>query len=531
MKYLVVTSWSPDGERTYGQTWIDGFKKFWPANAAAKVVTDADIYADPDGAKFFARNASKKAVPGAEYNYRLDYYRFAHKVYAISIALKSARQMGVKWLVWLDGDVVTKRTIDESVLASWLPDTVDVAYLSRKETWDHPECGFFGVNLSTEAGNKFIDEFVNLWNTDAVLSMKEYHDSHVFGELIKAMTLNTHDLCPRSAGLNAFLPSPLGEYLDHRKGARKAEYAHPDAPKMGTKQEVDDLTGGAFGGNVILRTRNCRPESEIRDNIRANLEIVKNWLMPARSHSTPLILVSAGESLKEERWLNEIRDLQDSGASVWCVKHSLQTLLDNGIVPWACVLLDPRPHKGPSTHGFPRESMLQNVGAKIKIFAASMCDPSVTRDLVDRGADVWGWHAAVGANERELVPKSHPLVPGGSTSVMRAFSIGWMLGFRHIITYAMDSCHFNPEKLNHDLKNPDGTPKYFPIEVGVGDMKRTFWTDRDLLAQAQDFARVLKENPMLELEARGPGMVPFMWEGQRGRFSRPFKEVYGFAPS
>lgn len=736
MKYLVVTSWSPSGYETYGKHWLESFKKHWPPNCGAKVVTDEDIYADAEAQDFFRRNAERKMNIGPGYNYRMDYVRFAHKVFALKEALGLALDTGVDWLVWLDGDVVTTANISEDALAFWLPDDKDIVYLSRNETWDHPECGFFGINLKTRAGRDFIREFIAGWESDEVLKLGEYHDSYVFGELVKRTPgLKIHDLCPRSTGLDAFTPSPLGKYLDHRKGGRKAEYVqqqkpaqpphpitdrysmldalvqhfapssilevgvwngerakrlalaahkggakevfytgydlfedatdetdsrelnvkkhnaieavsetlsefreqnpwfsftltkgdtrttlrsvavdlafvdgghsvetiasdfkritsdvillddyyypengHPDVSKYGVNnavpsaqafgptdpvngggrvglayvgskplpvwavtppgvpvdsksKEAQDITGGAFGGNVILKTRNCRPEEEIRENIKANLGIIKNWLKPASSHSTELILVSAGESLKDKKWLDEIRERKDRGASVWCVKHSLQTLLDNGIVPWACVLLDPRPHTGPSTHGFPREAMLENVGSQIKIFAASMVDPSVTSALVERGADVWGWHAAVGADEQSIIPKGSHLVPGGSTSVMRAISIGWAMGYRHMTTYAMDSCHFDQSKLDMTKTNPDNTPKYFSITVKVNGPGKDFLTDRDLLAQAQDFTRVMKENPMLDLEARGPGMVPFMWEELRGRFQKPFQEVYGFPPA
>jgi hypothetical protein len=722
MKYLVVTSWSPEGEKLYGQRWVETFRKYWPPDAGALVVTDEMIYAAPEAKDFFERHADKKMQRGPGYNYRMDLVR---------IGLEKAMEANVDWLVWLDGDVVTTQSIKAETLADWLPDDKNFVYLSRRETWDHPECGFMGFNLNH---SNFVQKIIETWTSDAVLGFSETHDSHVIGEMAKKID-NKHDLCPRSDGLEAFRASPLGPYLTHLKGNQKfvaergqhgdvavreqnkdfrnryellsalvehfqpkriaevgtwngerakllaaaahkahggdvfyigydlfesaspeidakelnvkrhfslkevtasleafkaenpwfefvlrpgdtwdtlsqtnavsadfvyidgghsietirhdfeafkspaivlddyyhPEGGHPDIEKYGvnkavraasafgpidpvqggggvslayigssplpvwalrasTKDEVKAITGGAFDGNVVLKTRNCRPEEEIRENIKTNLQKIKQWIRPAKAHLTPLVLVSAGESLNTPETVEELRRWQSSGASIWCVKHSHNRLIELGIIPWACVLLDPRPHKGPSTHGFAREDMLANPHPGVRYLLASMVDPTVVVGLLAKEADVWGWHAAVGANEKDIIPAGHNLVPGGSTSVMRAISLGWMMGYRLMKTYAMDSCHFDPSKLDLTAKNPDGTPRYFQINVAAGEQKAEFWTDRDLLAQAQDYTRLLKENPMLEIEALGTGMVPYIHKLSRGN-SKPFEEVYGFPPS
>jgi hypothetical protein len=726
MKYLVVTSWSEEGGKLYGEAWQESFKKHWPANAGALVVTDALIYSDPVAREFFDRHADKRMDLSAKgYNYRMDLYRFAHKIFALKLGNEKATEIGAEWVIWLDGDVVTKQKISEETLADWLPDDREFVYLSRRETWDHPECGFMGFKLN---GRGTLEAVVSEWITDKVMKYAEQHDSHVIGELAKTWPAGwKFDLCPRSEGLDAFTPSPLGPYLDHRKGNRKVEYkkseqvhfrdrydlltklvghfapkrfievgtwngerakilaaaahkahggdvfyigydlfgagspaidakelnvkrhfseaevrqnldafkaenpwfdyllrpgdtwdtlrqtspatadlafidgghsvetirhdfasikapvvilddyyhpdaaGHPDIQKFGvnqairaasafgpvdpvqggggvslayfgsvplpvwalnssTKEEVQKLTGGAFSGNVVLKTRNCRPEEEIRENIKTNLQKITQWIRPCGSHRTPQILVSAGESLALPETLEALRAWRSIGASIWCVKHSHNKLIENGIIPFACVLLDPRPHEGPSTHGHDRAEMLAYPHPEVRYLAASMIDPSVVVSLLSKGANVWGWHAAVGANEKEIIPKDHHLVPGGSTSVMRAISLGWMMGYRTVEAYAMDSCHFDASKLDMTKKNPDGTDRYFQIKVAANGIEKEFLTDRDLLAQAQDFTRLIKENPMLNITAHGPGMVPFIMTASRGN-SKGFEEVYGFPPA
>lgn len=730
MKYLVVTSWSPEGEKLYGERWLETFRKFWPAEAGAFVVTDEMIHADPDAKAFFERHKDKRQdsrAPG--YNYRHDLVRFAHKIFALKLGMGKALEAEADWVVWLDGDVVTTQKIPAETLADWLPDDKAFVYLSRRETWDHPECGFMGFNL--RAGD-FLARVCLTWEMGDVLKYAETHDSHVIGELAKQLPREVvHDLCPRSDGLEAFRVSPLGNYLTHLKGNRKfapareqagsepgpfrnrydllhalvghfkprrivevgtwnggramemakaahaahgedvfyigydlfesfspdidarelnvkrhysaaevtviltefknanpwfdfllrpgdtwetlsqsdpvkADFAyidgghsiatiahdfscfnspsivlddyyipengHPDIEKFGvnkavrvaepfgpqdpvfgggkvslayvgsvplpqwaltpaSRNDVKEITGGAFDGNVVLKTRNCRPEEEIRENIRTNLQKIRHWVkQPSSSHGTPLILISAGESLKTPEMLDEIRAWQRQGGSIWCVKHSHNFLIEQGIIPYACVLLDPRPHEGPSTHGFDRSEMLANPHQDTLFLAASMVDPSVVVHLLEKNAKVWGWHAAVGANEKDIVPKDHAVLPGGSTSVMRAISLGWHMGYRIMKTYAMDSCHFDAGRLDMTKTNPDGTPRYFQISVAAGDKKKDFLTDRDLLAQAQDYTRLIKEMPMLDIEARGPGMVPYIHEISRGKH-KSFEDIYGFGPA
>jgi hypothetical protein len=54
-------------------------------------------------------------------------------------------------------------------------------------------------------------------------------------------------------------------------------------------------------------------------------------------------------------------------------------LLEAGIQPWACVILDPRPITGTSTHGIVRQELFKEIDPHTKFFIASMTDPTVTR--------------------------------------------------------------------------------------------------------------------------------------------------------
>lgn len=290
-----------------------------------------------------------------------------------------------------------------------------------------------------------------------------------------------------------------------------------------TQEAAKQITNNAYQTNMLVQTQNCVPVEQIQANIRANLGLVSKWMPTMRPHRQRAVVVSAGPSLDMPETIEAIRNEIDAGAKVICVKHSHQKLLDSGIVPWACVLLDPRPHEGISTHGSPRAELLPKADPRVRYFVASMVDPGVVQKLQKTGGQVWGYHAAVGADEVSIIPEEHRkfMIGGGSSSAGRAMILAWqLLGFSSIGLYGFDSCHLDHEKLDKGARHQDGTPKYFEMEVAVGGAKKSFWTDRDILCQAQDFTRLLKETPWIHWDAHGPGMVAWLWKNSKGALPR-----------
>lgn len=296
-----------------------------------------------------------------------------------------------------------------------------------------------------------------------------------------------------------------------------------------TKEKIKEITNSAYQTNMLVQTQNCVPTETIQSNIKANLDQIQNWVRYTKHHMRRAIIVSAGPSLDLPETMNAIRREVDAGAVLFCVKHSHNKLIEAGIVPWACVLLDPRPHEGISTHGKPRSDLIRHSYPGMRYFCASMVDPSVVKRLMDTGGKVFGWHAAVGADEKSILPPEHQkfLMGGGSSSAGRAMILCWQfLGFQSIGLYAFDSCHLDESKLDMGARHQDGTPKYIHMDVAVGGRTKRFWTDRDILCQAQDFTRFLQESPWIQWDAHGPGMVAWLWENTRGQMPA-LEEMYG----
>jgi hypothetical protein len=191
-------------------------------------------------------------------------------------------------------------------------------------------------------------------------------------------------------------------------------------------------------------------------------------------------------------------------------------LIENGIIPWACFLLDPRSHV---------KEFIENPHPDVIYFVASMCHPSTIDQLIGKGATVFGYHAHVGAGEKELleeIKKTTFLIGGGSTSATRGISVLNVLGFRRYHLYGYDSCYY--DRAPTEEKGKNGLPKWFEVEVG----SRKFISDAELLAQCQDFDKLLElgRDIFAEIEVYGNGMIPHIFALRR-RVLPELEEVIG----
>ena len=104
-------------------------------------------------------------------------------------------------------------------------------------------------------------------------------------------------------------------------------------------------------------------------NIKANKKLIKNfgWLKHSKIHNETAIIVSGGESTdfrKLKDMIESYKDYNKENCKVFCVKHSYPKLIQHGIQPFMCVILDPRPITGISTHGVKRKDLFKTVDNK-----------------------------------------------------------------------------------------------------------------------------------------------------------------------
>lgn len=244
MSIAVVTSCSSSGWDEYGRRFCESFGAHWPGDVPLYVVSEddlplchavtlqLDLRRHPPAAAFFerhrgnARAHGRVLMPGdvgwsekkraARYNFRYDAFRFAKKVFAIEMV---AELVPHGRLFWVDADVLTFAAVPREFLEQLLPADKALCCLERGESY-HSECGFVGYNLDHDLGPVFIQEFAQLYASDRVFKLHEWHDSWVFDWLRRKLEVPVKPIahCSRH---QPFVNSKLGRYLDHLKGANK----------------------------------------------------------------------------------------------------------------------------------------------------------------------------------------------------------------------------------------------------------------------------------------------------------------------
>jgi len=316
-----------------------------------------------------------------------------------------------------------------------------------------------------------------------------------------------------------------------------------------TDESVADIPPELKQVPIVVHPRDSVPKEYIRNNIITNLKHIDKdkWVKKHPAHKEKAVIVSAGPYLDYAELEKFIHD--NPGCKVLSVKHALPGLLKNNIVPWGCIVLDPRPITGQSTHNIVRKDLFEKTNPSINFFVASMTDPSVTEYLKEKDTRMWGWHAftdslreedeqgkmienqQVKLNEELGIPQGATLITGGTCAAMRGIGMLHTMGFRDIHLFGFDCCREEPSKeemteTTGDLEGGE-TPKPKYIQVNVKD--KSYWTTGELLAMAQDCEKVFND-PGLEgvLSFHGKDtMIADLWKIKEEQETRPqFKGYY-----
>lgn len=444
-----------------------------------------------DHKAFIERNRAKESPT----DYRKQPIRFCHKVFAIKEAMESlpiqqkAGGKGARYLIWLDADVVLNRPITIDEIKACLPKDGDaVSYLGRKD-WPHSECGWLAFDLE-KGGIDVINFMYNAYVKDLIFTLEQWHDSWVFDRIFQEKPeLKRTNLTDGKPGMDIWPHSPMGKWSTHYKGpAAKADLMKaPNSPQRATS------------GNIIIETKNALPHEEIREHIRINQMLIKQWVHPCHENKEELVVVSAGPLLIAE----DVREEVKKGKKIVAVKNAIEPLKKAGITPWACILLDPRPHVA---------DFVVNPDKDVIWFVASQVDPEVTKRLLEAGCNVWGYHAMVGADEEHLISKQeNAIIIGGSATATRGLFLLSHMGFKSFDLYGYDLCY--PDKQDLDARDKYNQPKYLEVSIGFThpycNLKRNFYTEPQLVAQFEELNEIIRSK-RFNLKAYGQGIIPFL---------------------
>ena len=281
---------------------------------------------------------------------------------------------------------------------------------------------------------------------------------------------------------------------------------------------VVDLTLPKYKARVpiIVHPKDCMPSDDIQNNIKANLPKIDKWINSrCRINNEIIFVVSAGPSLDVDKVKEDKEMLEEANkvVKIVCVKHALPMLMDKGLIPWACTLLDPRPIEGVSTHGIVRSTLFDSISPRTNFLVASMTDPSVVDLLQEKDATIIGWHAFSEAVKGGIEGSGEDalMITGGTNAGLRTIGIGHTLGFREFHLYGFDmSLAGEPSEELQKGMDEEGKPKF--LNVSVGD--ENYWTTGELLAGGQDLEKLFQTaNEMdLILQFKGKGMGAKLWE-------------------
>jgi len=513
-------------------------------------------------------------------NWRFDVAKFGNKVFAIADAAHKIKDIPDAVLVWVDADVVFKAAPPWELL---FPKGHDFYSLVRAGTFIESSVMGFRMGSPAEQLVWDVEELYSTggfqrfteWHDGFVYdAMATFHGMH---GMVGFPWVNS----AKGPGSDAFNTSTWAEYASHDKGDKKETKldiaireckknfesdsiyvtTHNDPTEL--KKEIEaareeiivlleveknkplfNSLGDATFKRVILQTLHgdvgllvrhhvqqktksaevriqpldCVDTTTTHANLDRNRALIKKWLAPCAPNGEEVVLVSAGPSAIAN--IDKIKELYEGGKKIVCVKHSYGFLVNSGIIPWACVILDPRPFDGISTHGEKRSILIKTVNPQTIFFVASMTIPESTEDLLAKGANVVGWNAFSNASKDYPWPEGTVLVGGGTCAALRAISICQSLGFRTMTLYGYDFSVDSITPQEAAEKDESGRQKWFKVSTAGQQAKRHFYSTGELMAGAQNLEELAKQGQLdltFHMEGDGLGQTLFREAGYKAK--------------
>ena len=259
---------------------------------------------------------------------------------------------------------------------------------------------------------------------------------------------------------------------------------------------------------LVIHAKCVADAPTIREHVKYCTGLGLKYMTPTNTpHNLEAVLVGSAPSIRDQ--VNKLKSMRKDPKYVFFgIKGGHDFLLQNKIQPDFGLAVDPleKIHK---------ENFLLKAKA-CKYFIASQCHPTLFDALMNRGEEVIIWHLATdNLSDWSRDPSSpifqHYLIPGGSTSGLRAIVLAFAMGFRVFHLFGYDSClSGRMRKINgeiYDAKKKDGTDKAVTLVV----KGKKFVSDPAMASQANEFQELLKslyqkEDPFV-VRGYGEGLI------------------------
>jgi uncharacterized Rossmann fold enzyme len=242
---------------------------------------------------------------------------------------------------------------------------------------------------------------------------------------------------------------------------------------------------------LTVKGRCILPDETLYEHMRVARgrfpELVKAQVPPFAER---LLIVGAGLSLLEYR--DTIIERAKS-EPVMALKGTHDWLIEQGVTPTYAVASDPQQS---------RYNVFKRLNDDTIYLLASQMHPD-TWDYM-QGRKVIVWHSEQRSDHRTREDwKDIPLVFGGSTTGSRALTLAYLLGFRNVDLYGMDSSVAYDGTYKIDGTKLREGDKALPVWVG----DRMFNSALSLVPQVAQIRDVLMMLPGIKVEPHGDGYL------------------------
>ncbi len=222
-------------------------------------------------------------------------------------------------------------------------------------------------------------------------------------------------------------------------------------PEDGFKA-VESLKAGPVSKEVLLQN--------IKDSVDVDAPLFKSDKDNKKEGS--FIFVAGGPTLLD--YLDVVKERADNGEFICTSNLTYDFLIDNDIVPNACLVIDPKERV---------KDYIKKPSNSTVFYIGTVCDPRVGKGLVDAGMNVRKLLVAYGSEDgadidmQQEVYDSKEYVDflvGGTMAGLRAMPFSIMLGYRKIEYYGFDSC-FSSKPPNMVYEND---PDYERLKAEIG---------------------------------------------------------------
>lgn len=243
--------------------------------------------------------------------------------------------------------------------------------------------------------------------------------------------------------------------------------------------------------------RKLPPPPDARENILASIARGLPEFIPSPfPHDGCMVVCGSGPSLPS--FVDEIKSERAKRRPILAVKGAHDLLCENGILPDLFVSVEAKPR-------------LENVKRKnphTLYLLSARCSPELYAHLSD--CKVMTFHTYSEREEKlpELAGKD--LIGGGTTSGLRAVTVGYLLGFAKFVMYGFDSC------LAGDLRKRYDSGAMKPGQIVDRWVRgQRFLCNGAMAMQADEAQEYMKLLPDLSLEFKGDGLLAAVWADRK----------------